>query len=555
MVSITALVKPNSLQIGYSPVEKELATTGEIFDAAYEDFKRSGQFFSKETNYAEALDERNSKLRSIMGDDKFNSVAQAGIDQITDAGAEQRLRRYNENLDVYIANNGLDVPTYAQVTELAMGKAKSARAALDDVNSRPAPDAWTRTANIGGAIAASFSDPVTLASMVTPFGEASLGRAIVRGAAEGAGWETLTQGSVFEYQQELGQKYGAGDAAQNIIWATALSGAVPVIAKGISTTAATVAEFRGFTPEQVRMLRLWEKDVHLSETPVKRTEEVAIAHEANLKKTAESLSEGRGIPSPAELIDIAPKFEGRVGYEHVEVIRKADLEGLKTGTNAFDKFARKEFLAQIDKELKIAMDAAPIGASQKWGTPGQILGKIDDAKKELEYAQKSDFLEEARAKLAADGVVVRSVEQLKPVQRSLKKQADAAARRKIDILNDRHERLTASNQAVIDANRLDMTQIPDRFKARYTEYKKALKQIDAEYPRTVQVTQKQTEMPPEQYLEELQKPEVMASVRKELSALAVDKPQFKIGGKNIIDLMDTIKDQEKIDKLIASCAT
>lgn len=95
----------------------------------------------------------------------------------------------------------------------------------------------TFTASLAGGMVAAFKDPIQLLTL--PFG-ASFGSGksllgfMVKEAAISMGVETAIQPYVFDWQKELGQKYGFGDVALNILAAGA-GGAV--LSGGIAGTA------------------------------------------------------------------------------------------------------------------------------------------------------------------------------------------------------------------------------------------------------------------------------------------------------------------------------
>ncbi len=202
------------------------------------------------------LNERNDLIKQRFGQDIHDITGTRK--KYTNPSFEGRIamaKEANEGIDDFILKGRAtdpdrfkDISTSGEIRENARKLVNASEAHMNEIMVRN-PSALSRTiGGFVGAAGATLLDPVNLATLPFGAGEVQAGlkgfaamRGILKAAAiDGtinAGVEAMSQPAIMAWQQELGRRYGFGEAAENVAMAfvggAGLSGAIRGGARGI----------------------------------------------------------------------------------------------------------------------------------------------------------------------------------------------------------------------------------------------------------------------------------------------------------------------------------
>lgn len=173
--------------------------------------------------------ERDNLLKERFNvNDPFELIDTTAIDQkYSNPNMDGRIAMLNEKqaaLDMFIRENRADprlqgVRTRDEIEEFTKSVARQARTELQEVQSRSEPLAAFAGGLVGG-VAGSFTDPINLATLPMGAGaSAGIIRAMTVEALANMAIEAAQAPIVYQWQNELGFRYGAGEIGADILTA------------------------------------------------------------------------------------------------------------------------------------------------------------------------------------------------------------------------------------------------------------------------------------------------------------------------------------------------
>lgn len=383
-------------------------TTGETFRASF-DFMRSNMNIDAQTRlFTEGYQRRDELIRKrfnkdpfdISGERKVIAPRQQGFDPYSED-------RHKKKLDEWIIEGRETDPdlwagiqTSAEIEQKAMDIAKEQQAHFADVMSRN-PSAVSRTlGSLGGGVTGGFTDPLNLATLPLGFGmsKSILKVALAEGAIN-AGVEVMSQPQVAKWQNELGFKYGVGEAAENVgfafvggaAFAAGLRSLAPAYRIGkdltgsLSQAVLDKVSISEKLPSSVRDAAKYNSRVaHVDESAppglVSEREDVLTNREA-LQSTAEDL-ENYKAPRPLErepnIDSVVTPSGGMEIQTKLQVVERADI--ITSDSKAFDQNLQpreRGVRTQSDvriQEIAAKLDAYQLGRTRTSNTGAPIVG-------------------------------------------------------------------------------------------------------------------------------------------------------------------------------------
>lgn len=308
---------------GNQPITHEPQGLIDVTGAAVDSFIKnhnslSGRFLENQQikeQYENFKDLEGASLEEAIGSDTFNSDDRWSA---TDKYIREKRKiddRYNQ------------IKTTSEMKAAARLKAQQANINLGEVTRAASPFSSV-AGNILGGVGAAFTDPITVGAGVAGglvFRAKTALQLIMIEGAIGAGTELAVQPIITDWQKEIGNEYGLGDALTNVAFAGVASAGLAGITsgalrKGVETTLNKgsvlfeVAANSPKTPEQLRgVLRDMADYIAVREqTPfVNKTVDTDSMHAKNMRAMDEAFNAGKKatdaeIEMNAKLKDIAP---------------------------------------------------------------------------------------------------------------------------------------------------------------------------------------------------------------------------------------------------------
>lgn len=304
---------------GRLPSLGPMSTVSETTGAAF-DFVRSNINIEASLRLSnKAFTARDQALRDATGKDPFQISGARDKYPSRDPDAIETMLNYHQSaLDAFIMKGRQDDPakfngikTKAETEQAARDEANNDRKTYDETMAR-ASGPVRFFGGLAGSIAGGFTDPLNLATL--PFG-AGAGRTILQSAmiegALNAAVETVSTPAIAKWQKELGQKYGLGDAAEDIGTAflggaglaTIIRGAAPafrklseVVGSGSQRVLDLVAANEKMPPSVRDAATYMSRVAHIDENAppgMLKTEEDLVVHHEKVQETANDLENYR----------------------------------------------------------------------------------------------------------------------------------------------------------------------------------------------------------------------------------------------------------------------
>lgn len=318
-MSVFDLIDPSKTDQGLQGIQTPSATFTDVFSASVSGTARNFLFNSKEFFTGKEVIDRDKKYRELTGRDIYDDAIQNSPNreelliarQMKNPTDSQKLR---EAADKWLTTlREQDPNKYASVLNSSEIADKVKTDAVESLKKQSRASAGaTPTAamagQIGGAVAASFIDPLNLATI--PLG-AGMGAGILRTAiiegAINAGVEAATFPFVERWQKELGQEYGIKDLTQNMGIGFLFGAGVGAGAKALSmgldrvSNSARLIELetrvRDINPELADAAHIESRRLHIDESnPARHAPDVEPGrHQVALREVDSALNEGRAL--------------------------------------------------------------------------------------------------------------------------------------------------------------------------------------------------------------------------------------------------------------------
>lgn len=343
-MSILGLIDQSKQDAGPGGIEAPSTTLWDVASAAVDSTARNYLFNSENLFTNRELDARDEKYKQLTGRDLYSDVAQT-------LPMEQRLKfspqmfdKGNKNLqepiDAYLATlRAQDPEKYGaifnsqEITGEVQRKAKEALLKQGKV-SAGATGAANIFGQLAGGVAASFADPVNLATLPIGAGmAASIFKTALVEAGANAAVEVASYPFIKKWQDELGQEYGASQFAEGVglsmVFGGAMGAGMKIGGKALDKitlpNSAKLAEIRSKLvdmqadsakvetlklsqpiDEVVQALRHEERRLHIQESDLSKYSDAVdpAVHEKALAEVDAALNEGRSLnPSKIEITD------------------------------------------------------------------------------------------------------------------------------------------------------------------------------------------------------------------------------------------------------------
>lgn len=461
-----SLIRRNEVNVGATPVEFDYTGEMDIIKASYDSQVANFNFSSAYEGRADLYRQNFDKYAFASGSDikTLIDVTVPVADQYSkfDSIIKQKREQGEQSY--------LDIKTSEEIDQDLMQKARDAEQEAARVESQAAPDTWVFASKLIGGAAGWVTDPVQLGATLmtlpaaTAYGLGStatttIAKTIAVESVAEMGVEAFSQTGVYEWQQKLGNEYGAKEIATAIATAGVLSGA-------FTGTGFGLAKAFGAKIPTTELIEADKEKVRSSMMQPNRVSDSDLleAHYKNIDLMANDLSR---IESPRLAIEPSAsplKFaDDAVTQEHLRVARTVP------DTMPMEVHAKDVFIREMIDEFTVNQNLAR-------GNLEQITARLaENTQKLSEVAKKR---EAKQAELAAADPA------LKPVIESQIRTLDKEKR----ILDKSNKSLTSRVETTAKAVEADAYlqslkagEIPAELKPRFDTYLKNVKAADDEF--------------------------------------------------------------------------
>lgn len=324
-----------------------------------------------------------------------------------------------------------DIKTSQEIDALVKQKAKDSSVAQAKATAG-ASGIGSFMGQLGGGLAAGFTDPVNLATI--PFGAGLAGGVIRAGLIDAGinmGAEAINYPFVKRWQKELGQEYGAGQFAENAgiaaVFGFGLGAGGKLLGKGLdklgipnSTKMAKMREFFDKNPEMVQALRHEERRLNIQEAdPHTYNESIPPdVHQKALEEVDAAIGEER--PVEASNIDVSDEQIKKMDTSKMDEFTKAAHQMLiedplpereaKKGTNEiFDTPSPNEKPLETHDEITKLQDSPEVVAQEKTDFEAATKDLPDDHVIHGDRPEENMTLEEMRKSFDDDNEYLAAI--------------------------------------------------------------------------------------------------------------------------------------------------
>lgn len=461
-----SLIRRNEVNVGATPVEFDYTGEMDIIKASYDSQIANFNFSSAYEGRADLYRQNFDKYAFASGSDikTLIDVTVPVADQYSkfDSIIKQKREQGEQSY--------LDIKTSEEIDQDLMQKARDAEQEAARVESQAAPDTWVFASKLIGGAAGWVTDPVQFGATLmtlpaaTAYGLGStatttIAKTIAVESVAEMGVEAFSQTGVYEWQQKLGNEYGAKEIAMAIATAGVLSGA-------FTGTGFGLAKAFGAKIPTTELIEADKEKARFSMMQPNRVSDSDLleAHYKNIDLMANDLSR---IESPRLAIEPSAsplKFaDDAVTQEHLRVARTVP------DTMPMEVHAKDVFIREMIDEFTVNQNLARGNLEQITARLAENTQKLSEVAKKREAKQA----ELATADPALKPVIESQIRTLDKEKRILDKSNKS--------LTSRVETTAKAVEADAYLQSLKTGEIPAELKPRFDTYLKNVKAADDEF--------------------------------------------------------------------------
>lgn len=388
-MSAFSFIKKENVDYGTEVAKAPSTTFADVVSSSFQSTKDNYLSSSESQVMGEITGDRDKRFKELTGRDIYSDALQFlddsdSVRQPTTGLLKTSDKRLQEAADKVIArmretgelvDDGLI--TSGEIRSQAIERAKKSLETSQKVEAGASSFSATAGSIVGG-IGAGFLDPINLATI--PLGAASSAgilRTALTEAAINVGSEVAIQPFVADWQNQVGNKYGFSEIAENIGMAAIFGGGIGGLSRGLSLGVEHAPEVFGRMKERFKALKNYEameaaefmeRKAHIDGSDISRVSEVdydvhvknmeeinaALANETKIKESNIRLSDADIQKMDLEKVDIGMKRTVRE-FQDPEINGKYDVdpEIEKTPVHEALDFSRPEVPdIQAQKQLE-----------------------------------------------------------------------------------------------------------------------------------------------------------------------------------------------------------